>query len=154
MDLFSMTKKGVVPTLISVRHPSLDAPLRFTDNGADLSYNGNTYRHAAMKIQQPEVGSDSDGVASITLSAVDQSMIKLLRGVNRRDPIEIDMDAVYLENYNGSPVYSGLEGDHFKVNSAKIDAIKCTLSLGINSIIMDECPSGRVSPWNNHGGVM
>jgi len=85
---------AVIPCLVAIK--GSDDTIYLTDNGEAITWNGNTYMPCAMRIKLPEQGSDSDGKATIEVSAVDQQLVKLARNADESPTFTIQ--AMLLEN--------------------------------------------------------
>lgn len=138
-------KKGSAPVLIKIYHEDMSEPLYLTDNNEDLTYDGNTYKHAYFKINLPEVSKESMGSASIEMGCVDQKIVEIVRSL--KTPPNIKFVATYLEE----GVYSRLAGYDMIMSNVKWDARKLTADLALDLVLNYEFPSGTFTPFNCPG---
>ena len=85
---------AVIPCLVAITNG--DDSIYLTDNGEPVTWNDNIYVPCSMRIKLPEQGSDSDGKATIEVSAVDQQLVKLARNADESPTFTIQ--AMLLEN--------------------------------------------------------
>lgn len=138
-------KKGCSPVLIKIYHDEMAEPLYLTDNGEDLTYKGNVYKHAYFKITLPEVTKDSMGNASIQIGCVDQQLIRIVRSLTT--PPNIKFVATYLED----GVYSDLAGYDMILSNVRWDAKSMTADLTLDLVLNYEFPAGSFTAYNCPG---
>lgn len=82
----------VISFLLTLSHPSFAAPIRVTDNGEDLTSNGEVYISFPFQVTTP---GDSEAATSVRLSidGTDRRIVTEIRGTNY-EPIQVDLCVV------------------------------------------------------------
>lgn len=154
MNLLEQFKKGVLPILVSIEIS--DTTLYFCNAGEDITYNGHVYKNFPFTFTRPKTGDDTDGNGQLTISAVDMSIIKLIRQqevMGQQLPI-LSFDAVYMDiNEDGTREITYLEGYRFLLQTAGWNAITCNFDLQLNLPLHRKFPRITFNPQNNPGGA-
>ena len=82
----------VISILLTLTHPNFAAPIRVTDNGEDLTSNGDVYTSFPFQVTTP---GDSETATTVRLSidGTDRRIIQEIRGTNY-EPIKVDLCVV------------------------------------------------------------
>lgn len=151
---FSRVKTGVGATLIKISHPVLDEPIYLCDNNEEISYKGNVYMPYWFQFEPPEQTDDTDGSATLTISAVDRQISNIIRSAPANVRPQVEIVAVWVENdENGEPVFSELSGYVFEIAGAEIDAKSVVCTLGLDTLILYDFPYDVFSTANCFGAV-
>jgi hypothetical protein len=132
---------AVIPVLVDVVYVDADGVeehLYLTDNNENINYDGNVYQSCKMSVSLPSQEKNSDGKAKITLSAVDQSIMKIIDQADETPTFNII--ALLIQNPYGSPIISKLDGYTFAMDniSGSADKLQCSL---ISALLVDfNCP--------------
>lgn len=144
-DLAKKYLDGSTPILCKIEHEDLDEPIYLTDNNKPITYEENVYQPCFMKATLPESSSDTNGSATITISAVDQQMIRLARTIDT--PATFTIEACFYK----SGVISRLDGYQFSLTGITCDAISFSAQL-TNDLALDYAfPSGESTPITTPG---
>ncbi|MDR2426475.1 MAG: DUF1833 domain-containing protein [Endomicrobium sp.] len=143
--LFKKRVPGMVPILLKISHDSLSNPLFLTDNNEPLVYESETYQPASFIFTFPEQSKDSVGLAKITMGAVDQTLINLIR--NLTSPLQIRFAAEYYEDGN----FSRLDGFSFQLINVSWNALTFSGDLAFKSLLDMDFPSGEFSSITTPG---
>lgn len=150
---FSRVKKGVGSTLLKINHDSLEGPIYLTDNNRPIEYEGNTYNPYFFRFDAPEENEDTNGSATLTISSVDQGLIDLIRSVGQANPPVVSLIAVWIENWQDSPVFSKLSGYDFIMAGVDWNAATMTIQLGLDTVLNYDIPFDKFNAVNDEGAV-
>lgn len=150
---FSRVKKGVGSTLLKISHDSLESPIFLTDNNRPIEYDGNVYNPYFFRFDAPEENEDTNGSATLTVSSVDQGFIDLVRSIGQDNPPVVSLVAVWIENWEGEPVFSKLEGYEFIMAGVSWDVVSMTISLGLDTLLNYDIPADKFNSVNDEGAV-
>lgn len=144
-DLAKRFLDGSTPILCKIEHEDLDEPIYITDNNKSITYEENEYLPCFMKAKLPDNSSDTNGNATITISAVDQQMIRLARTIDT--PATFTIEACFYK----SGVISRLDGYQFSMTGITCDAVSFTAQL-TNDLALDYAfPNGESTPITTPG---
>lgn len=140
----------VIVALVTVTHPSLEAPLRFSSDPTTrfsvdpLAYGtvsrGDTYSFLPLQVTLPEEGDDVEPGMQLILDNVTRETIPLLRSVST--PAAITVELVRASD----PDYVEMMLPEFDLVSATYNATQVTLDLKINALTAEPYPAGRFRP--------
>ena len=109
------------------------------------TYEENVYQPCYMKARLPEDSSETNGSATITISAIDQQLIRLARTIN--SPATFTIEACLYR----SGIISRLDGFQFSMTGITCDAISFTAQL-TNDLGLDYAfPNGESTPITTPG---
>jgi hypothetical protein len=125
--------RSVVLVLCQIQYTGPDgnpAYLYLTDNSEAVNWNGNRYDPFQMQYKIPDVAQDADGMGSLVLSGVDQSIIKLIRSENGWPVFKI-MAKLY--DFGDTSSIVDVHGAVFKLKdvSWQADTVQCKLASGL-----------------------
>lgn len=121
---------GITPTLCEIEHGG--ETLCFTDNGKSVIWNGKEYTPCVMKIKLPESGKDSDGTASLEISAINRGIMQVIRLADEAPQFTIR--AMLVENPLGDePIITELDGYTFLLKdiTGVADNLSCKLATAL-----------------------
>lgn len=151
---FSRVKTGVGATLIKITHPDFDEPMYLCDNNEPITYDGHTYINSYFVFDAPEQTDDTDGSATLTVSAVDRQIINLIRSAPANIKPLVEIVAVWIDNdENNQPIFSELAGYVFEIVGAEMDAKTATLTLAVDTLCLFDFPGDTFTSSNCYGGV-
>lgn len=152
-ELSPKNLNGVIPVLceiVYIDEDDAEQHIYLCDNNESILWDGvsstigtgNEYLPCAIRYQMPD--SQSGEGAKIVLSAVDQSITRILRTVED-SPIFI-MKAMLISNpLSGSPIISELDGQQFLLNNISGTASTIQASLGVALLLDRKCPRMEAS---------
>lgn len=154
MNLLEQFKKGILPLLVSIKCG--DETLYFCNAGEDIEYDGHTYKNFPFSFQRPQMGDDADGSANLTISAVDMSIIKMIRAQESTGELPtLNFDAIYVDSdASGAREITYLEGYQFTLQSAGWNAVSCNFNLNLNIPLQRKFPRIVFNSQNNPGGTI
>ena len=144
-DLAKRFLDGSTPILCKIEHEDLDEPIYLTDNNKSITYEENVYQPCFMKAKLPDSSSDTNGNATITISAVDQQMIRLARTIDT--PATFTIEACFYK----SGVISRLDGYQFSMTGITCDAVSFTAQLTNDLALEYAFPNGESTPITTPG---
>lgn len=145
-DLSKRFLAGSTPILCKIEHESLDEPIYLTDNNKPIIFEENNYMPCYMKAKLPSSSADSDGSASITISAVDQQMIQLSRTIN--SPATFTILACY---YPRTGIITKLDSYKFSLTGITCDAVSFSAELTNDLALNYSFPNGESTPITTPG---
>ena len=151
---FSRVKTGIGATLIKITHPDLAEPMYICDNNESITYQNTTYEPYFFTFEAPEQTDDTDGTATLTISAVDRQIINIIRSASSNVRPIVEIMAIWIDNdENNQPVFSELSGYIFEVAGAEMDAKSATLTLTVDTLCLFDFPGDEFTSSNCFGGV-
>ena len=136
---------GSTPILCKIEHEELDEPIYITDNNKPITYEENVYQPCYMKARLPEDSSETNGSATITISAIDQQLIRLARTIN--SPATFTIEACLYR----SGIISRLDGFQFSLTGITCDAISFSAQLTNDLGLEYAFPNGESTPITTPG---
>ena len=102
------------------------------------------------------MGDDADGSGNLTISAVDMSIIKLIREQELMGALPtLSFDALYVvDDESGGREITHLEGYKFALQTAGWNAISCNFTLQLNIPLQRKFPRIVFNSQNNPGGAL
>ena len=144
-DLAKKFLNGSTPILCKIEHEELDEPIYITDNNKPITYEENVYQPCYMKARLPEDSSETNGSATITISAIDQQLIRLARTIN--SPATFTIEACLYR----SGIISRLDGFQFSLTGITCDAISFSAQLTNDLGLEYAFPNGESTPITTPG---
>lgn len=127
--------------LLTLTHPSLPAPIRVVNDGADLVVGALTFqRFPFMVTLAPEV-EDQPPRAQLEICNVDRQIVTALRTVNG-DPIAVEISMVMAS----SPTVIEAGPYQFTLRDTTYDAMVVTGTLTYEDILNRACPPRTMTP--------
>lgn len=149
-ELWSKDVEGYIPVLLDIYNPDItwteeektvygqeDSYVRFISDETKVVYKGKTYLPCSFEYQQPETDGSKVGNATITISALDSRVKKLLRSIQL--PSEAKVVAMFAKvNRNddsGKFIYKFVELNtkSFKMSTAGSSGTSATFNLMFSS---------------------
>jgi len=132
-NLSGKNPPGAVIVLCQIEYTGADgnpAYMYLTDNDQSIQWDGNTYQPFGMKYKAPDQATDADGMGSLILSGVDQSIIKLIRKENGWPTFKI-MAKMY--KFGDTPSIIDVHGAVFRLSDVtwQADVVNCKLVSGL-----------------------
>lgn len=124
-ELFKRSSGMVLPILLDIYHASFGT-IRVVNNNVELSYGGNTYVPFPFRLDPPDETEGGVPSATLTIDAIDQSVIELIRGAS--DAPTVTARAMFYYD-NGSVTFEPLVPWTFIVKTANYTAETVTLQL-------------------------
>ena len=154
MNLLEQFKKGILLLLVSI--DCGDEIRYFCNAGEDIEWNGHLYKNFPFSFSRPKMGDDADGSGNLTISAVDMSIIKLIREQELMGALPtLSFDALYVvDDESGGREITHLEGYKFALQTAGWNAISCNFTLQLNIPLQRKFPRIVFNSQNNPGGAL
>jgi hypothetical protein len=80
--MYSQETGEVFLELLEISHADLSSPIRVVNNTVDITHNSNTYSAFPFKIQPPGEKQSEITRASLTIDAVDRTVIQAIRSIS------------------------------------------------------------------------
>lgn len=149
-SMYSQETGEVAVVLLTIEHPSLAMPLRFSSNptqrlsDAPLRYGttsrGNTFDFLPFTAQLPDEKSEQGPQTKLVLDNIDREAIKVLRST--ATPATVDMEIVLAS----TPDVVEVAVPQFDLVGADYDESTITIDLQIDAFIHEPFPAGIFSP--------
>ena len=162
-DLWKQNIDGYLPVLLEIYNPDIawteeekqvygqeDSYIRFISDASKVVYKGKTYLPCNFTFSAPEVDGKKVGTASITISAIDVRVRKLLRSI--KVPSMVTIVSVFAksekDNDSGKFIYqfAELNTKPFKMNSASSNRTTATFSLVFGKNMAQNVPYDMATP--------
>lgn len=128
-ELFSSNTSGTFPVLVDVRHDALkwdddtyeqeDGHLRLINDQTAVRFGGKKYLPSYFSFTMPQEDGTKIGQTSITISAVDQRIIELIRSIKTR-PILV-IEALFAKPSENTFAFSRIYHYEFEAKSVNWD---------------------------------
>lgn len=126
-ELFKRSSSMLLPVLMQLDHSTFDDPVSLVNNTEAIVYGGATYLPFAFRFDPPDETATTLTNARLTIDAVDQSILALLRGLPSSPTVT--MKAVFYYDETGTIQTEQLAAWEFSVAnlSYNVDTISCDL---------------------------
>ena len=127
---------GATPVLVKIDSEELrnleadfGGTIYLTDNGEDIEYKGHIYKACSLQYRMPSIDSQGDGSGNMTISAIDQRIIKVMRTL-KKSPIFSIIAAYHEGEPGGEPTILQLDRQQMKMTSITwdVNSLKANLS--------------------------
>lgn len=136
-ELFDRASDGNIPVLVDIQHEGIiwadDEPeqenghLRLVNNNAKVKYNGKTYYPAYFSFRLPSEDGQKVGNTSVTISAIDQRVIELIRSIGSMPRCVFE---AFYSRINGTQIaFSRLYHYEFLMDSVVWDGVTAKWNL-------------------------
>jgi len=133
----------VIATLITISHADLNDPIRLTDNGEDVTYNGNTYMHFPYRIQLPRDEDEASGsLAHVEVDAVDRRVVEAIRNISGVP--DFDLIVANISDPNSPTVE--VEWPTFSLANARYDSTSVKGDLVLEVLTEEPFPADKQDP--------
>lgn len=142
-QIYRLTSEGSFPAFLEIYHPEIDGGVwRLVNYRTDLVYNGNTYSAAIFTFTPPKYSDKQINNATISISAIDQSVIELIRKLSSRASAKI-VAGFYFEG--GDLTIDPIEEWEFKLSSVNWTEISATWELLYDDRLDIQVPTDKMS---------
>ena len=90
-SIFSQNSDEVWLALLTISHPSLDAPLMFVSNTESITSRGNIFVGYVFSLELPAEDPDMPGEARLVISNIDRAIVNLIRSLSSPPSILIEI---------------------------------------------------------------
>lgn len=130
-----------VCVLLEITHPDLAAPIRVTQNGADITSNGDTYQHFAFDMELPGDGED-EPVAKLRIANVDRQIGEAIESITTPATVST---AIVLASDPDTIQFNWL---NFELRNVTWNALEVTGDMIIRTFSTEPFPNVRVRESN------
>lgn len=139
-ELFDRASDGNIPILVDIQHGNImwednieqeNGHLRLVNNNAKVKYQGKTYYPAYFSFITPSEDGQKVGNTSVTISAIDQRIIEVIRSI--KSAPKCVFEAFYTRLTDTQIVFSKLYYYEFQMDSATWDGITAKWNLVFDS---------------------
>lgn len=140
----------VIIALVTVTHPSLDAPIRLSSDPTqilsvdDLTYGtvsrGDTYLFLPLKVTLPEESDDAEPGIQLVIDNVSREVVPVVRSIT--SPAQVTVELVLASDPDNVEVI----WPDFDIVTVDYNASDVTIDLKINALTTEPYPSGRYRP--------
>lgn len=158
-ELFDNPSDGNIPVLLDIQHEGIvwtdnsneqeNGHLRLINNNVQVVYQGKTYLPAAFSFTLPEEDGKKVGDTSISITAIDQRIINLIRSINSKP--RCTFDAFYTKYNETQLMFQKLYHYNFEMDSVTWDGITAKwklifdpamkLKIPVDVATINRCPS-------------
>lgn len=138
--MLAQSTSEVFIELLTIDHPSLDAPIRLCNNGEAITSNGAYYTPAPFHAELPADAEDREPKATMTVSNVDQSIVGKVRALQGRPSFTI---AVVTQS---EPDVYEFAPHAFDVLSVRGDAQTLVFEMVFSELAQEQFPALTFSP--------
>ena len=142
---FAASTDEVPLVIVEIDHDDFDAPIRCVNNFTDITSGGDVYTAFPFTFRFPPHSSDELPLASITISAIDQTIIQEIRAISTRPTVTVslilasDPDTIEAGPYE------------FKLTNVEYDIFQITGGLGYDDFFDEPYPGDKYTPANHPG---
>ena len=156
-ELWKQNTDGHIPVLLEIFNPdikweddSLDQEnmyLRVIDDTNPVVYRGKKYIPARFTYTPPEENGKTVGQASITLSAIDDRVVQMLRSIELQCDVTVMAMFAKETTANGNSTYRFLPLDNLRARmpSATYDRITAQLNLSYKDVLKLNVPRDKAT---------
>lgn len=156
-ELWKQNTEGHVPVLLEIFNPDIkwndnsleqeNMYLRVIDDSNSVIYKGKRYLPASFNFTPPEENGKTVGQASITLSAIDDRVVQMLRSIELQCDITVMAMFAKQVTTTGGYTYKFLPLDNLKsrMPSATYDRITAQLNLVYKDVLKLNVPRDRAT---------
>lgn len=140
-SLFARETTVATIVLLTIDHPSLDAPIRVSSDAVDTVSRLETFIAYPFALKLPDDEEDTQARASLSIDNVGRGIIAALRGATGAPPtvlIEI------VKSTNWDEVEATITG--FVLGNAKYDVLTISGELIFDTRLNEACPAGSFTP--------
>lgn len=147
-ELFSSSTAGSLPILIDIRHDALkwkdssleqeDRHMRLINAPTAVRYNGHKYLPAVFGYTMPTEDGTKVGNSTITISAIDQRVVELIRSI-RTPPVAV-IEAFFTKPTEDSFAFSRLYHYEFEMRDVTWDATTAKWILVFDPVMQINVP--------------
>jgi len=117
------------PCLIKISHPEY-GDMYFANSSESILYNGDIYNAASFSVQPPSVEGAKIGNATLTISAIDQFWIEIIRVT--QIPAELRFIAAIVYDESGVMGIEALEENSFTLRAANWNEISISWEMSFD----------------------
>ena len=161
-ELWKENTDGYIPILLEIYNPDItwsedekasyaqvDSYIRLISDNSRVVYKGKTYLPCAFTFTAPEVDGKKVGAASISISALDARIRKLLRSIKL--PSEANVVSVFCKSEKGTTgqyiyQFSEIQTTPFMMNSAGSNPTTATFNLVFDKDMAQNVPYDLATP--------
>jgi hypothetical protein len=145
--IFSQTSDEVFLVLVTVDHPDMAQPIRVTSDGVDTISRGNTFIPFPFSLTLPSESEDSPPRAILSISNVNLSVITEIRKASVDPPPSVLIEIVLASDPDTVEVTTPT----FELQNVSYTAAAIQGNLGVESLVGEPFPAGRITPANFPG---
>lgn len=161
-ELWKENTDGYIPILLEIYNPDItwtedektsygqvDSYIRLISDNSKVVYKSKTYLPCAFTFTAPEVDGKKVGTATISISALDARIRKLLRSIKL--PSEVNIVSVFCKSEKGSSgqyiyQFSEIQTTPFVMNSAGSNKTTATFNLVFDKNMSQNVPYDLATP--------
>lgn len=143
-QMFRLSTSAKFPALLEITHPSLDGGvLRLINSDQSVEYNGKLFNAANFSYTAPKYSDKQMGDGSITISAIDQSIIVAIRKMNGRAKAVV-VAAFYFDE--GILLFESMEEWKFSLTQVSWDNLSATWQMQYDDRMRIMAPCDKMTP--------
>lgn len=151
-ELFSQSTGGTIPILMDIQHDKLvwedddlgqeNGHLRIINDTTPVVYQGKRYMSSVFNFKPPVEDGKKVGNTNVSISALDQRIIKIIRGIDDVPP-KAFLDACFAKRGTGNDlsfIFSKLYHYEFKMTSASWNETVAQWELVFDDVMNNNVP--------------
>ncbi|MBQ0111955.1 MAG: hypothetical protein KBT03_02385 [Bacteroidales bacterium] len=151
-ELFQQNTDGNLPFLMDIEHDDIEweddalgqdkGHLRLINDSVTVKYQGNKYLPSFFSFVMPSEDGKTVGNTSVTISAIDQRIIKVIRNI--KDKPKVTFVALFARKDN-TVVFSKLFKYTFEMNSVSWDGVSAKWNLVFDPAMQLQVPRDKAT---------
>lgn len=125
-QIYKLATTAMFPALLKITYV-IDGEtnyLRLVNNKVDMIFNGETYKAYSFEYEAPKQSDSRMGNGSLSISCIDQEVIRIIRSITNRARAEIVAAFYFAED--GTTYFEGIEEWKFDLASVTWDGLVAT----------------------------